>query len=93
MKTWKEVLFACFGCNDVDSLNNMIGFYSKNNDLDPIRCAMEQYCNENHRNSLELLAEIEAWLCFNQSPSRENITALKKSINEHLEKYNYNENK
>ena len=34
--------------------------------------------------SLELLKEIEAWLCFNTEPSKEETAKLRKSINEHL---------
>lgn len=34
--------------------------------------------------SLELLKEIEAWLCFNTEPSKEETAKLRKSINEHV---------
>jgi hypothetical protein len=34
--------------------------------------------------SIELLREIEAFLCFNQEPNKDNCMALKKSIQEHL---------
>lgn len=36
--------------------------------------------------SLELLQEIDAWLCFNIEPSKEEITQLRKSIKEHIVK-------
>lgn len=38
---------------------------------------------------IELLKEIEAWLCFNTTPNVENTTALRTSIKECLEKYDY----
>lgn len=34
--------------------------------------------------SLELLKEIEAWLCFNTEPSKEETAKLRKSINDHV---------
>jgi hypothetical protein len=34
--------------------------------------------------STELLREVEAFLCFNSSPDKENCMAMKKSIQEHL---------
>jgi len=34
--------------------------------------------------SLELLKEIETWLCFNTEPSKEETTKLRKSIGEHV---------
>lgn len=34
--------------------------------------------------SLELLKEIEAWLCFNTEPSKEEIAKLRKSIDDHI---------
>jgi ElaB/YqjD/DUF883 family membrane-anchored ribosome-binding protein len=34
--------------------------------------------------SLQLLKEIEAWLCFNTEPSKEEIEKLRKSINDHV---------
>lgn len=34
--------------------------------------------------SIELLKEIESWLCFNTEPSKEETTKLRKSIKEHL---------
>lgn len=34
--------------------------------------------------SIELLKEIESWLCFNIEPSKEETTKLRKSIKEHL---------
>jgi hypothetical protein len=34
--------------------------------------------------SLELLKEIETWLCFNTEPSKEETTKLRKSIEEHV---------
>ena len=34
--------------------------------------------------SLQLLKEIEAWLCFNTEPSKEETAKLRKSINDHV---------
>ena len=34
--------------------------------------------------SLELLKEIEAWLCFNTEPSKDETAKLRKSIKEHV---------
>jgi hypothetical protein len=34
--------------------------------------------------SIELLKEIEAWLCFNTEPSKEETAKLRKSINDHV---------
>ena len=34
--------------------------------------------------SLQLLKEIEAWLCFNTEPPKEEIAKLRKSINDHV---------
>ena len=34
--------------------------------------------------SLELLREIDAWLSFNNSPSKEQISELRKDIKKHL---------
>lgn len=36
---------------------------------------------------IELLKEIEAWLCFNNTPNAENTTALRESIKQCLEKH------
>lgn len=36
-------------------------------------------------NNLELLKEIEAWLCFNTDPSKEELAKMKKTIKEHIE--------
>ena len=34
--------------------------------------------------SLELLQEIDAWLCFNNSPSKEQISELRNDIKKHI---------
>ena len=34
--------------------------------------------------SLQLLKEIEVWLCFNTEPSKEETAKLRKSINDHV---------
>ena len=34
--------------------------------------------------SIDLLKEIESWLCFNPEPSKEETAKLRKSIKEHL---------
>lgn len=35
--------------------------------------------------NLELLKEIEAWLCFNTAPSKEEIAKLRETIKNHVE--------
>jgi len=35
--------------------------------------------------NLELLQEIEAWLCFNLTPSKQDLIDLKKSLKDHIE--------
>lgn len=40
--------------------------------------------NQSAMTSVELLREIEAFLCFNSAPDKDNCMALKKSIQDHL---------
>jgi hypothetical protein len=44
----------------------------------------QQFIHAFEMRSLELLKEIEAWLCFNTEPSKEETAKLRKSIYEHV---------
>ena len=40
-----------------------------------------------HEESTRLLKEIEAWLCFNESPDAEQLRAMRMSIKKHLSEH------
>ena len=48
----------------------------------PVEQGLQCFPKEQH--STTLLEEIEAWLCFNKEPDKQNISDLHKSIKKHL---------